>query len=124
MIDFHFDDLTRILTVQPKSALERADFTALAAAVDPDIEKHGDLTGLIIDAPAFPGWDGFGAMVTHLRFVRDHHRHVQRIAVVTDSPVGDLAEHLTSHFVAADVKHFPAGAVEAAQRWILGGGTG
>lgn len=122
VIDYHLDDLTRILTVQPKSALDKHDFTTLAAAVDPDIDKHGDLNGLIIDAKSFPGWDGFAAMVTHLRFVRDHHRHVQKIAVVTDSPLGDVAEHLTSHFTSAEIKHFPAGAVEAAQRWILGGG--
>lgn len=122
MIDYHFDDLTRILIVQPKSALDKADFSTLSAAVDPDIEKHGDLNGLIIEADSFPGWDSFAALVTHLRFVRDHHRHVQRVAVVTDSPLGDLAERLTSHFVSAEIKHFPAGAVESAQRWILGGG--
>lgn len=119
MIDYHFDDLTRILTVQPKSALDKADFATLGAAVDPDIEKHGDLNGLIIAADTFPGWDSFSALITHMRFVRDHHQHVQRVAVVTDSPLGDLAERLASHFVSAQIKHFPAGAVESAQRWIL-----
>ena len=40
VIDYHLDDLTRILTVQPKSALDKHDFTTLAAAVDPDIRNR------------------------------------------------------------------------------------
>ena len=60
--------------MQPKSPLEQDDFVKLAKAVDPYIEATGGLAGLIIEAPAFPGWDSFGTMVTHFRFVRDHHK--------------------------------------------------
>ncbi|WP_394817804.1 SpoIIAA family protein [Streptomyces doebereineriae] len=67
----------------------------------------------MIEARAFPGWESFGAMIAHFRFVRDHHEHVARIAVVTDAPTGDIAEHLVSHFVSAEVRHFPAGQIEA-----------
>ncbi len=118
MIDFTLDPQTAVLTIRPQSALEKSDFTALAEAVDPQIDEHGDLAGLIIEAAHFPGWDGFGALVTHLRFVRDHHRHVKKVAVVTDSHLGDAAERIASHFVAADIKHFPAGDVDAAKAWI------
>jgi hypothetical protein len=38
---------------------------------------------------------------------------------VTDSPAGNIAENLVSHFVAADIKQFAPGNVEAAQNWIL-----
>lgn len=118
MIDFTLDPQTAVLTIRPQSALEKSDFTALAEAVDPQIDEHGDLAGLIIEAAHFPGWDGFGALVTHLRFVRDHHQHVKKIAVVTDSHLGDAAERIASHFVAADIKHFPAGDIDAAKAWI------
>ncbi|MGI9123482.1 MAG: STAS/SEC14 domain-containing protein [Mycobacterium sp.] len=121
MIDFHFDPKTTVLTLHPESALQKSDFAALAKAVDPQIEEHGDLAGLILDVPHFPGWDSFGALVTHLRFVRDHHKHVKKIAVVTDSHLGDVAEHLTSHFVAAEIRHFPAGEMDEAKAWISGG---
>lgn len=60
-------------------------------------------------------------MVTHFRFVRDHQKHVKKIAVVTDSHLGDVAEHLTSHFVSAEVRHFPAGQVEQARQWVIDG---
>lgn len=121
MIDFHLDPATAVLTVHPESALQKSDFVALADAVDPQIDQHGDLAGLIIEAPHFPGWDSFGALVTHLRFVRDHHKHVKKVAVVTDSHLGDAAEHLASHFVSAQIRHFPADAANEARAWIVDG---
>ncbi|MDC8983075.1 STAS/SEC14 domain-containing protein [Mycobacterium marinum] len=121
MIDFSLDTEHSILHVRPETALDKEDFVKLAEVVDPHIEATGDLAGLILNAPSFPGWDSFGAMVNHFRFIRDHQKHVKKIAVVTDSHLGDVAEHLTSHFVSAEVRHFPAGQVEQAQQWILAG---
>ncbi len=118
MIAYQLDPSTAVLTIRPQSALQKSDFTELAKTVDPQIEERGDLNGLIVEAPRFPGWDSFGALVTHLRFVRDHHKHVKRIAVVTDSPLGDVAEHLAAHFISADIRHFPAGDVDDARRWV------
>lgn len=120
MINYELDPATSVLVVKPESALQKDDFVKLAEAVDPQIEERGDLAGLIIDAPSFPGWDGLGAMVTHFRFIRDHQKHIKKIAVVTDSHIGDVAEHLTSHFVAAQVRHFPGGEIEQARAWIAG----
>jgi hypothetical protein len=118
MIDYHLDPATAVLTIRPESALEKSDFAELARTVDPHIEEHGDLNGLIVEAPRFPGWDSFGALVTHLRFVRDHHQHVKKIAVVTDSHLGDVAEHLAAHFISADIRHFPADDADQARAWI------
>ena len=121
MIEHDLDTEQSILHVQPKSPIEQDDFVKLAKAVDPYIEETGGLAGVIIEASAFPGWESFGAMVNHFRFVRDHHKHIKRIAVVTDSHLGDFAEHLASHFVSAEIKHFPAGQTEAARQWIRDG---
>ncbi|CQD14563.1 hypothetical protein BN1232_03075 [Mycobacterium lentiflavum] len=121
MIEYDLDKEHSILEVRPKAALDKQDFVELAQAVDPLIEAQGDLAGLIVNAASFPGWDSFGSMVTHLRFVRDHHRHVKKIGVVTDSHLGDIAEHLASHFVSAEIRHFPAGQLEQARQWIIDG---
>ncbi len=121
MIDYDLDTEHSILLMRPESALDKDDFVELAKAVDPQIEAKGDLAGVIISAPSFPGWDSFGAMVSHFRFVRDHHKHVKKVALVTDSHLGDVAEHLTSHFVSAKVQHFPAGQIEQARQWIING---
>ena len=120
MIEHHLDTENGILHIQPKSALEKADFEKLAAQVDPFIAESGDLAGLIIEVPAFPGWESLGAMSAHFRFVRDHHKHIRKVAVVTDSAFGTIAEKLASHFVSAEIKQFPSSTLDAARQWILG----
>jgi len=121
MIEHSLDAARSILYIRPTAALGKEDFAQLAKTVDPYIEKTGGLAGLIIEARAFPGWDSFGAMTAHFRFVKDHHKRVKKVAVVTDSALGSLAEKLASHFVSATIKHFPAGETKAAEAWITGG---
>jgi hypothetical protein len=121
MLDYDLDTAHSIVVVRPQSRLDKDDFAKLAEAVDPQIETAGDLAGVIIDVASFPGWHDFGSMVSHFRFVRDHHKHVKKVAVVTDSALGDVAEHLASHFVSAEIKRFPAGQTESAREWIANG---
>jgi hypothetical protein len=110
-----------ILILKPDGALTAEDFTALAAAVDPYIEQQGELKGLMIEAPSFPGWKNFAALLSHLRFVRDHHRQIRRIAVVSDSPLLAAAPKIASHFVSAQLRAFDANARAAALAWIESG---
>ena len=121
MIAYSLDAESSILYVWPKSSLEKGDFEDLARAADPHIEKTGGLAGLIIETPAFPGWDSLGALAAHFRFVRDHHKNIRRIGLVTDAAAATVAERLASHFVSAEIKHFPAGQREAAKQWIARG---
>lgn len=117
MIEHRLDTAHAILFVRPMSPLKESDFAELAGTIDPYITKTGGLAGLIIEVSAFPGWESLGAMAAHLRFVRDHHKHIKRVGVVTDSAVGKLAEQLASHFVSAEIRQFPAGELE----WVVGG---
>lgn len=121
MVDFTLDEERSVLHVRPRSALAAGDFAELSAAVDPYLEATGELAGLILETASFPGWDGLKAAAAHLRFVRDHHERIAKVAVVTDSAIGDVAEHLASHFVAAEIRHFPAGDVVEAEQWIASG---
>ena len=65
------DTANAILHLNPRSALERADFEQFAQAVDPVHRRAAaDLAGMIIETPGFPGWSSFGAMAAHMRFVQ------------------------------------------------------
>ena len=119
MIEHTLDTAHSILYVRPRSAFEQGDFVQLAKTVDPYIVETGDLAGLIIEVPTFPGWESLGAMAAHFRFVRDHHKHIKKIGLVTDSTLGNVAEHLASHFVSAEIRHFSAGELEAAKQWVM-----
>lgn len=122
MIEHELDTTNAILYVRPKSALEKSDFEQLAAAVDPYLEANGHLAGLLIETAAFPGWESVGAMAAHFRFVRDHHKRIAKVALVTDSAMGNVAERLAAHFVSAEIRHFPANALKEAKAWIIGRG--
>jgi len=119
MIEYTLDTANSILYVRPMYSLEQSDFVQLAKAADPYIDETGNLAGLIIDAPTFPGWESLGAMVAHVRFVRDHHKHIKKIGLVTDSALGNVTGHLASHFVSAEIRHFSAGQLETATQWVM-----
>jgi hypothetical protein len=88
--------------------------------IDPLIDQSGRLNGIIIYTRSFPGWDSFAALVSHLRFVRDHHRKVSRVALVTDSPIGKFAEPIGSHLVNAEIRSFPYEDFNQASEWAAG----
>jgi hypothetical protein len=119
MIDHTLDTTRGILLVQVKDSLREGDFVELAKTVDPYIEQTGDLAGIIIETPSFPGWESLGAMAAHFRFVRDHHKHIRKVGLVTDSALGKVAEQLASHFVSAEIRHFPVGELEVAKQWVM-----
>ena len=74
-----------ILVIRPESSLEASDFQGISQEVDPYIEANGTLHGLLIEAEAFPGWKNFAALIAHLKFVKEHHRKIERVAAVSDS---------------------------------------
>jgi hypothetical protein len=111
-----------VIVVEVKEALRPVDFAALAATADQWIGTHGSLNGLVIHAHHFPGWESLRGMMSHFRFVRDHHREVKRIALVTDSRLASLTPQLAEHFVKATIKVFGYEELGAATAWA-GGGT-
>jgi stage II sporulation SpoAA-like protein len=119
MIEHTLDKAHSILMCDRSPSLSKLTLSNSRQRLIPHIEERGALAGLIIEVAAFPGWDSFGAKASHFRFVRDHHKHIKKIGVVTDSPVGTVAENLASHFVAAEIKHFRAGELEAAKQWVM-----
>jgi hypothetical protein len=72
----------------------------------------------MIETKEFPGWKNLAGMVKHFRFVRNHHRKIRRVALVTNARIGSIAEKFARHFVAAEVKRFPAEHAGEAKRWL------
>lgn len=119
MLITELDPNENIAILTPRGALSADDFEEAAQVIDPFIEGRGSLDGLIIRTPDFPGWDSFAALLSHFRFVRDHHRQLSRVALVTDSELADMAEKIGRHFVAAEIRHFPYEQFDAAHAWVL-----
>jgi hypothetical protein len=107
-----------VLVLSPNGSLEKADFERLCREIDPYIAENGKLTGIMVCVKSFPGWESPGAMVAHLKFVRDHHRNIGRIAAVTDSELLRIMTMISKHFVSAEARQFPADQKAAAMAWL------
>ena len=119
MLKVDLDAEEGIAILEPDGDLSESDFNSAAKIIDPYLENFGELKGIIIHVETFPRWDSFSALVAHLKFVREHHKKVSRIAFATDSPIGDFAENIANHFVNAEVKNFDFSELEASRKWIL-----
>jgi len=51
--------------------------------------------------------------------VKDHYKKVAYVAIVTDSPLGRLAENVANHFISAQIKSYPFSEMETAKEWIM-----
>jgi hypothetical protein len=58
-----------VLVLHPHGPLQRGDFDKVANVIDPWIESHKNLNGLVIAVPKFPGWENFGSFVRRVRSV-------------------------------------------------------
>ena len=121
MLKVKIDADHALVILEPDGALTDNDFRLAAQLIDPVIEKNGSLKGLIIHTRSFPGWASFAALVSHLRFVREHHKSIQRIAFVTDSPVGSFANAIGNHFISAQIRDFSYDELTHARNWVLFG---
>ena len=98
--------------------MQAQDFERLAMEVDPYLAEAGELRGLMIYTDSFPGWADFAALVSHIRFAKDHQQRIARIAAVTDSGFLSILPKIANHFVRADVRHFPYDQKQAALDWL------
>lgn len=107
MLDYSILKPEGILVIKPQRPLGQEDFAQLSAAVDAYLNEHSTLHGVMIHTQGFPGWENFDGFTAHLHFVHDHHQKVERVAIVTDSPLASLAQSLGQHFTSAVIQRFP-----------------
>jgi hypothetical protein len=110
-----------VLVIEPRRAMTAQDFDALALEVDPWIEAHGGLQGVVVHAHAFPGWENLGSLIRHVQFFRDHRQKIRRIALAVDGKLASaLAPRVGERIVQADVRAFPYDQLPAAVDWAAG----
>ena len=120
MLQHELDQVYGILILKPSGPLESADFEKLVREVDPYIENKGKLNGLMIYMKSFPGWEDFASFLSHVRFVKNHHRKVKKIAAVTEGRFLSIMPQIAKHFVQAEIKHFEYKDKDAALNWLKG----
>ena len=97
MISFEMLEADAVVIVKPSGPLSEGDFRGLAGGVDQYLESHDGLSGLMIQVQEFPGWENFSGLVHHIKFVRNHHEIIQRVALVTDSHIATAEKQCGRH---------------------------
>lgn len=118
MLDYSIMKPEGILVLKPRAPLSKVDFGGLSAAVDSYLIDHTRLHGILIHSRRFPGWENFAGFTAHMHFVHDHHKSVERVALVTDSRVAGMAKSIGKHFTSAEIKYFPFAADAEALGWL------
>ncbi len=83
MLNVQFDG--DVLAVRPDGPITREDVATLTRAADEYLADHPKITGVMVETRTFPGCASVGAFADYARFIADHHAHVRRLALVTDS---------------------------------------
>ena len=107
-----------IFVLSPAGPLETADIDEFARRVDPYIEKNGDLKGMMIYTETFSGWKDISSVGSHIRFIRDHHKSVEKVATVSNSKLLSMLQGVVGYFVKPKVRHFHYTEEKAALEWL------
>lgn len=118
MLDITIDKSREVVVLEPKETLTKEDFILASNRIDKYIQEVGSIKGLIIKSKDFPYWDSFGALVSHLKFVHNHHEKIEKLAFVTDSSLVEFIEPIVKHFVHPEVREFDYDEADEAINWL------
>jgi hypothetical protein len=116
MLKVQFDG--DVLVLRPEGPITSEDVATLTAAADDYLAAHPMISGVMVETRAFPGYADLRAFADHARFIADHHARVQRVALVTDSPLAPLAEFVANSVVGMEMRHFPFAESATALAWL------
>lgn len=118
MLDITDDEQHGCFILEPRGKLSRGDFDVLIDRFNEKVNTTDTIPNLVVHTRDFPGWTDFAAMMGHLSFVRDHHKLIDKIALVSDARVLDIAPKIARHFLFARIRHFPADDMVEALDWV------
>jgi len=118
MLRFERMDDRRILTINVEGPLEERDFQKFAEQIEVEDPAQDRPFRLMIRTESFPGWESFQAFAAHLKFVSDHHRQIERIAIVTESELLKIMPHIAGLLVHPKIRQFDLGEANEALTWL------
>lgn len=119
MVKIDLNTVNGVATLRPLQGqkLSEPDIAEMTRQIDAYLDDHDVLQGLVIVADSFPGWDSFETFLSHLKFVREHQKEIDKVAVVSDSGLLSAMPSIADHFVKAKIRNFNGSEVDQAQIW-------
>ncbi len=118
MVQLELQSDKGVLIVKPLEPLSSEDFMVISREADGYIESHGGLNGLMLCFEKFPGWKNIKGLCSHIRFVREHHRKIKKVAFVTNSKIVKLVISIVKYFVNPEARYFRYHQEKSAMNWI------
>ena len=110
--------MATVLKVRPDGPITNEDVATLSRTADDYLATHPTIVGVIVHALSFPGFAGVSAFADYVRFIADHHTHVRRLALVTNSALAPIAEFVANHMAGLEMRPFPFAEEAAALAWL------
>jgi hypothetical protein len=117
MLNIEIKDRANIVIVTPDGAITAADIDRMTEEINNYINNHDRVPNLVIHTMSIPYWSNFKAMEKHLKFVKNHHQIVKKVAIVSDSKLLWLAKTIVDRFTGANVRRFTEEALDDAVAW-------
>ncbi len=117
MIEIQTNDASSLIEATVTDQLKADDFSSVAPKVDAFIEKH-DKVSVLLDLSGFHGWENVAAARTHFTFIKDHHKRIERIAVVANKTWQHWIAAVIGTFISAEEKCFDENQKDEARNWL------
>ena len=118
MIDFHPQNDGNLVALKFSGKISHEEFEALTPMLDAQIEKDGGKIRLLLDFVDFEGWEDLHALWDHFVLVKDHHKFVERIAVLGDEEWTRRFAELAVRFDLAEVGYYEEPNLAKAVAWL------
>lgn len=117
MINVDIKERENVFIVSSDAEITAEAIVGLSKTLNDYINMHDRVPNLVFRAHTVPHWKNFDALKHHFQFVRNHHKLIKKIAVVSDSKLIWLVRPIVDHFTGAKVRRFPEKAFDDAVNW-------
>ena len=119
MINIDIKRSENVFVLSLDGSVSSDDFRNVGSTIDTYINEHDATPRLVIQVSGVPHWENLEAMIAHFQLVRDHHKIVPKVAIVSDSNALALAHIFVDHFTGAKIRQFPEDALDDAINWVV-----
>ena len=117
MIDIDIRRAENVFVLRPQGAISADDFKSVASTIDGYINEHDAVPRLVFRLDELPQWKDLEAMIAHFHLVKDHHKVIPKVAIVSDSSALALLRPVVDLFTGAKIRRFPVAALDDALNW-------
>ncbi len=114
MLDFELLQSAGVVRLHPETPLLAREFAQLSETVNRYLANQNELKGIIIGTEDPLGWEDLSELVNHLVFSNDQHKHLPKLAALSDTSIDGILAAIGNHFSGAEIRIFNSGSEEKA----------